>query len=239
MCAVAHTPSSSPASRGRCPTDHRTYAAAGRRAPSSSVPRALDRRTLPHAAFSGSRKPDHPWDLQPIRLHPCSPFVRPRSLARTNLLGVDCNLYRFRPLPVRDDFGLGFFNLVIKSPPPHNLGVVGSDLHRCFLPELHRRLEHRHHHPNLRPHRCYAPSMSPDSLVHAQRVTPTPLVLEVKTSPRLGPRLAGGSHAAALAMGAVTAHSARHTRHPGLGWPSHIGRWLGHPPSRPPHPFGP
>jgi hypothetical protein len=74
-------------------------------------------------------------------------------------------------------------------------------------------------------------SMSPDSPVHAQRVTPSPLVLEVKTSPHLGHWLTGGSRAAASALGAVTVQSARQAWRAILGWAGHIGRGLGHPPA--------
>jgi hypothetical protein len=65
--------------------------------------------------------------------------------------------------------------------------------------------------------------------VHAQRVTPSPPVLEVKTSPHLNHWLAGGSRAAASALGAVTAQSMCQACRAGLGWPGHNGRGLGHP----------
>jgi hypothetical protein len=127
---------------------------------------------------------------------------------------------------VRDDFGPGFFNLVLKSPLPRDFGAAGSDLRCRFLLEPHRHLERCHHHPNPPPHRCRATSVSPDSPVHAQRVTPSPLVLEAKTSPRLSPRITGGSRVALLTLGTMTAQCARHA---GLGWLGHIDRGLGHP----------
>jgi hypothetical protein len=65
--------------------------------------------------------------------------------------------------------------------------------------------------------------MSPNSLVHAPQVTPSPLVLEAKTSLHLSHRLGGGSRAAASALGAVTVQSARPARRAGLGWLSHSG----------------
>jgi hypothetical protein len=74
--------------------------------------------------------------------------------------------------------------------------------------------------------------------VHAQRVTPSQLVLEAKTSLHLGHQLTGGSRITAMALGAVTAQSACQARRAGLGWPGHSGRGLGHP-SRPPRLFWP
>jgi hypothetical protein len=72
-------------------------------------------------------------------------------------------------------------------------------------------------------------SVSLDSPVHAQRVVPSSLVLGAKTPPHLGHRLTGGSHAAVLALGVVTAQSARRACRADLVWPGHIGCGLGHP----------
>jgi hypothetical protein len=71
--------------------------------------------------------------------------------------------------------------------------------------------------------------VSPDSPVHGQRVTPSPLVLEVKTSAHLNHWHASGSHTAASALGAVTAQSTCQVRRAGLGWSGHSGHRLGHP----------
>jgi hypothetical protein len=69
-------------------------------------------------------------------------------------------LSSFPPPPVRVDYRPLFFRLSFASPLPRDLGAPRTLIGRRRPPELHRRLESHHCHPNPPPHRFHAASVS-------------------------------------------------------------------------------
>jgi hypothetical protein len=70
------------------------------------------------------------------------------------------SLLSFLPPPVRVDYMPLFFRLSFTSPLPRDLGAPRTLVGRRRPPELHRRLESRHCHPNPPPHWFHAASVS-------------------------------------------------------------------------------
>jgi hypothetical protein len=106
-------------------------------------------------------------------------------------------LLPFLPPLVSVDPGPLFFHLSFASPFPCDFGAPRTLTGRRCPPELHRRLESRHRHPNPPPHRCHTASVSLTSPHLARWIGHTTSVLVPPTACCLGCRCADGEHATA------------------------------------------
>jgi hypothetical protein len=139
---------------------------------------------------------------------PWCPPVRRRFLSDL-CRHYPCQIRRYRrhcrPLPVRDDFRPGFFNLVIKSPPPSRPWCCRIWSPPSFLVGAPPPSWAPPSPPEPPPHRCHATSVSPRLLHPARRIDCNTSVLPPPFSPWLGRRGTLTARATEAARCAVTA----------------------------------